>query len=165
MAEVNQLKFHKISLQTRALAKPRRLIFFVLHFFPVLPPPSENSLKKALNGGNRWNILGFNFTKGDALSSVYKISMILTQLSTPHNEDMFLQYAIYQNKGFLNLMKFQFLLTQAKYKSVSDWRLKHSWKFHTLSGMRLQAHLQEFSIWRFGFIIPKPTARSAVRCY
>jgi hypothetical protein len=28
-----------------------------------------------LNGGNRWNILGFNFTKRDALSSVYKISM------------------------------------------------------------------------------------------
>ena len=28
------------------------------------------------NGGNRWNILGFNFTKRDALSSVYKISMI-----------------------------------------------------------------------------------------
>ena len=26
------------------------------------------------NGGNRWNILGFNFTKTDALSSVYKIS-------------------------------------------------------------------------------------------
>ena len=26
-------------------------------------------------GGNRWNILGFNFTKGDALSSVYKISL------------------------------------------------------------------------------------------
>ena len=26
-------------------------------------------------GGNRWNILGFNFTKRDALSSVYKISM------------------------------------------------------------------------------------------
>jgi hypothetical protein len=26
--------------------------------------------------GNRWNILGFNFTKRDALSSVYKISMI-----------------------------------------------------------------------------------------
>ena len=24
------------------------------------------------NGGNRWNILGFNFTKRDALSSVYK---------------------------------------------------------------------------------------------
>ena len=28
------------------------------------------------NGGNRWNILGFNFTKSDALSSLYKISMI-----------------------------------------------------------------------------------------
>jgi hypothetical protein len=28
------------------------------------------------NGGNRWNILGLNFTsKRDALSSVYKISM------------------------------------------------------------------------------------------
>ena len=27
------------------------------------------------NGGNRWNILGFSFTKRDALSSVYKISM------------------------------------------------------------------------------------------
>jgi hypothetical protein len=25
------------------------------------------------NGGNRWNILGFNFTKRDALSSVYTI--------------------------------------------------------------------------------------------
>jgi hypothetical protein len=28
------------------------------------------------NGGNRWNILGFNVTKRDALSSVYKISMV-----------------------------------------------------------------------------------------
>jgi hypothetical protein len=27
------------------------------------------------NGGNRWNILGFNFNKRDALSTVYKISM------------------------------------------------------------------------------------------
>jgi hypothetical protein len=27
------------------------------------------------NGCNRWNILGFNFTKRDALSSVYKISI------------------------------------------------------------------------------------------
>ena len=34
------------------------------------------------NGGNRWNILGFNFTKRDALSSVYKISMgIIDKLS------------------------------------------------------------------------------------
>jgi hypothetical protein len=30
------------------------------------------------NGDNRWNILGFNFTKRDALSSVYKISMAET---------------------------------------------------------------------------------------
>ena len=28
------------------------------------------------NGSNRWNILGFNFNKRDALSSVYKISMV-----------------------------------------------------------------------------------------
>jgi hypothetical protein len=33
------------------------------------------------NGGNRWNILGFNFTKRDALSSVYKISMRETEFS------------------------------------------------------------------------------------
>jgi hypothetical protein len=31
------------------------------------------------NGSNRWNILGFNFTKRDALSSLYKISMVPTQ--------------------------------------------------------------------------------------
>ena len=30
------------------------------------------------NGGNCWNILGFNFTKRDALSSVYKISMVFS---------------------------------------------------------------------------------------
>jgi hypothetical protein len=29
------------------------------------------------NGGNRWNILGFNFTKRDVLSSLYKISMLI----------------------------------------------------------------------------------------
>jgi hypothetical protein len=35
------------------------------------------------NRGNRWNILGFNFTKRDALSSVYKISMVHTsEIST-----------------------------------------------------------------------------------
>ena len=32
------------------------------------------------NGGNRWNILGFNFTKRDALSSGYKISMVICSL-------------------------------------------------------------------------------------
>jgi hypothetical protein len=30
------------------------------------------------NAGNRWNILGCNFTKRYALSSVYKISMVST---------------------------------------------------------------------------------------
>jgi hypothetical protein len=33
------------------------------------------------NGGDRWNIFGFNFTKRDALSSVYKISMGNPQVS------------------------------------------------------------------------------------
>jgi hypothetical protein len=33
------------------------------------------------NGGDRWNILGFNFTKRDALSSVYKISMVWSKNS------------------------------------------------------------------------------------
>ena len=37
------------------------------------------------NGGNRWNILDFNFTKRDALSSIYKISM--------HKSDVWLQGA------------------------------------------------------------------------
>jgi hypothetical protein len=37
------------------------------------------------NGGNRWNIIGFNFTKRDALSSVYKISMLVTF----HSEHVF----------------------------------------------------------------------------
>ena len=32
------------------------------------------------NGGNRWNILDFNFTKRDVLSSVYKISMIFPNI-------------------------------------------------------------------------------------
>jgi hypothetical protein len=35
------------------------------------------------NGGNRWNILGFNFTKRDALSSVYKISMLAARYFEP----------------------------------------------------------------------------------
>jgi hypothetical protein len=35
------------------------------------------------NGGNRWNILGFNFTKRDALSSLYKISMLEAFLLLP----------------------------------------------------------------------------------
>ena len=37
------------------------------------------------NGGNRCNILGFNFTKRDALSSVYKISMTKIGGDAIHN--------------------------------------------------------------------------------
>ena len=37
------------------------------------------------NGGNRWNILGFNFTKRDALSSVYKISIVAPHAKLVHN--------------------------------------------------------------------------------
>ena len=35
------------------------------------------------NGGNHWNIHGFNFTKRDALSSVYKISMAVLHRQCP----------------------------------------------------------------------------------
>jgi hypothetical protein len=45
------------------------------------------------NGGNRWNILGFNFTKRDALSSVYKISMLISNkltLNRKKSEYMFI---------------------------------------------------------------------------
>jgi hypothetical protein len=35
------------------------------------------------NGGNRWNILGFNFTKRDTLPSLYKISMIGLDVNNP----------------------------------------------------------------------------------
>jgi hypothetical protein len=37
------------------------------------------------NGGNRWNIFGFNFSKRDALSSVYKISMGQTNMHVAIN--------------------------------------------------------------------------------
>jgi hypothetical protein len=45
------------------------------------------------NGGNRWNILGFNFTKIDALSSVYKISM-----GAMHNIETFLVFTSFIQK-------------------------------------------------------------------
>jgi hypothetical protein len=40
------------------------------------------------NGDNRWNILGFNFTKRDALSSLYKISICLKQATFFVNTDV-----------------------------------------------------------------------------
>ena len=36
------------------------------------------------NKGNHWNILGFNFTKRDALSSLYKISMVAMCPDVPY---------------------------------------------------------------------------------
>ena len=48
------------------------------------------------NGGNRWNILGFNFTKRDALSSVYKIYMAKSRVDITQ----------YQHKKIISLYFF-----------------------------------------------------------
>jgi hypothetical protein len=56
------------------------------------------------NGGNRWNILGFNFTKRDALSSVYKISMPYTQTNFPCPKSGMTGFGT----GLLNKENFQF---------------------------------------------------------
>ena len=50
------------------------------------------------NGGNRWNILGFNFTKRDALSSVYKISMDQLWNKTPWKGKIVNFFAIHTSK-------------------------------------------------------------------
>jgi hypothetical protein len=50
--------------------------------------------------GNRWNILGFNFTKRDALSSVYKISMI--RISKSEHEDHMELLLLGDSKGNLH---------------------------------------------------------------
>ena len=47
----------------------------IVVFKRLLLSGNDNMAAIYSNGGNRWNILGFNFTKRDALSSVYKISM------------------------------------------------------------------------------------------
>jgi hypothetical protein len=44
------------------------------------------------NGGNRWNILGFNFTKRDTLSSVYKISVAETHRTPFDNAARFFSF-------------------------------------------------------------------------
>jgi hypothetical protein len=48
------------------------------------------------NGGNRWNILGFNFTKRDALSSVYKISMIVPCTNPKKHHLSSVSYSIFK---------------------------------------------------------------------
>jgi hypothetical protein len=47
------------------------------------------------NWGNRWNILGFNFTKRDALFSLYKISMDFTMLPCSLAQSSLAATAIY----------------------------------------------------------------------
>jgi hypothetical protein len=47
----------------------------VIVVFKRLLESGNDQHGRRLFKGNRWNILGFNFTKRDALSSVYKISM------------------------------------------------------------------------------------------
>ena len=55
------------------------------------------------NGSNRWNILGFNFTERDALSSVYKISMGVYHALVDFvisNPAVFLFFVLYTSLGF-----------------------------------------------------------------
>jgi hypothetical protein len=57
------------------------------------------------NGGNRWNILGFNFTKRDALSSVYEISMVAPNTKDRSNAVfdkyfVFISFSRAKNKSF-----------------------------------------------------------------
>jgi hypothetical protein len=55
-------------------------------------------------GYNRWNILGFNFTKRDALSSLYKISIYRHRLHEPFGYIKSVHYAILymQQQSILN---------------------------------------------------------------
>ena len=56
------------------------------------------------NGGNRWNILGFNFTKRDALSSVYKISMVPACSSVCKLWNFFIYNDIKKTNSYLCLL-------------------------------------------------------------
>ena len=63
-----------------------------------------NTNKAAIysNGGNRWNILGINFTKRDALSSVYKISMIGAAVARLNESIAALNKRVYFPSPFCN---------------------------------------------------------------
>ena len=50
----------------------------IVVFKRLLASGNDQHGRHLFKWGNRWNILGFNFTKRDALSSVYKISMVAT---------------------------------------------------------------------------------------
>jgi hypothetical protein len=47
----------------------------IVVFKRLLASGNDQHGRHLFKWGNRWNIFGFNFTKRDALSSVYKISM------------------------------------------------------------------------------------------
>ena len=47
----------------------------IVVFKRLLASGNDQHGRHLFKWGNRWNILGFNFTERDALSSVYKISM------------------------------------------------------------------------------------------
>jgi hypothetical protein len=84
------------------------------------------------NGGNRWNILGFNFTKRDALSSVYKISMPSIETSK--------FYLCFSGGVFVTALRwhrpFEFnLIDHLHYRlnfdlNKSRQKFHHSWKEH-----------------------------------
>jgi hypothetical protein len=64
------------------------------------------------NGGNNWNILGFSLTKRDALSSVYKISMV--------GVHRIVIFTIWPDTGFAGyLKKFEYLTYNIYYKDFS----------------------------------------------
>ena len=50
----------------------------IVVFKRLLASGNDQHGRHLFKWGNRWNIFGFNFTKRNALSSVYKISMVLT---------------------------------------------------------------------------------------
>ena len=59
------------------------------------------------NGGNRWSILGFNFTKRDALSSLYKISMLVFNESILIPEYLFFSLSKSQQIGSWKVLELE----------------------------------------------------------
>jgi hypothetical protein len=84
------------------------------------------------NGGNCWNILGFNFTKRDALSSVYKISMVGICPGDLHNKGYYCEavFKVHESNGLhyilLEVMKRKKLIVNAfKKNKFQDGNLLH----------------------------------------
>jgi hypothetical protein len=74
------------------------------------------------NGGNRWNILGFNFTKRDALSSLYKISMVtmfMCHFQTYFNSrNKNLESTCYYMARIISLLKWKTLILNMPWSSI-----------------------------------------------